>query len=215
MDTNKELAMSLYHRSLGLVLLAACCVPLGAVAEEKGADEIAKCDAETSSVKRLECYDAANKKRKEAIVTASKWRVSKETSRMDDTTTVSLSLDADTKITGTPNKVFTPTLILRCKKGKSDAYIITGMAPQAEKGKQGTTVTIRLDKDKSSQYVMGKSKDGTALFFENSPAFIKKLQGHTTMLFEFTPANSPAAMTSFDLTGIDVASEPLRQSCKL
>lgn len=181
--------------------------------------DIARCAAESNSVKRLECFDLLSNRLgaaspRSSSTTVSKWRVNKETSRIDDSTNVIISLDADSSISGWPRKTHTPSLVLRCKEKKTEAYIVTGMSPQVEYGIDGATVTLRFDKEKAMKYHASKSTDGEALFFGQSVGLIKKMLGHTTLLFEFVPFNSSPAMTTFDLRGLAEAVKPLRDTCK-
>lgn len=180
---------------------------------------IASCATESNSVKRLECFDLLSNSLgvtspKSSSTMVSKWRVNKEISRIDDSTNLTISLDADSPISGWPRKTHTPSLVLRCKEKKTEAYIVTGMSPQVEYGNDGATVTLRFDKEKATKYHTSKSTDGEALFFGKSIGLVKKMLGHTTLLFEFVPFNSTPAMTTFDLTGINEAIKPLRDTCK-
>lgn len=181
--------------------------------------DIARCAAESNSVKRLECFDSLSNRLglsspKISIATVSKWRVNRETSRIDDSTNVVISLSAESSISGWPGKNHTPMLILRCKEKKTEAYIVTGMSPQVEYGTDGATVTLRFDKEKAAKYHTSKSTDGEALFFSQSVSLIRKMLGHTTLLFEFVPFNSSPAMTTFDLRGLADAVNPLKETCK-
>ena len=181
--------------------------------------DIARCVAESNSVKRLECFDSMSNRLglsspKTSTSTVSKWRVKRETSRIDDSTNVIVSLDADFSISGWPRKTYTPSLILRCKEKRTEAYIVTGMSPQVEYGTDGATVTLRFDKEKATKYHTSKSTDGEALFFGQSVGLIKNMLGHTTLLFEFVPFNSSPAMTTFDLRGLADAVKPLKETCK-
>lgn len=181
--------------------------------------DVARCAAESNSVKRLECFDSLSNRLgvaspKTSSATVSKWRVNKETSRIDDSTNVIISLSADSSISGWPRKTTTPSLILRCKERKTEAYIVTGMSPQVEYGIGEATVTLRFDKEKATKYKTSKSTDGEALFFGQSVGLIKKMLQHTTMLFEFVPFNSSPAMTNFDLRGLAEAVRPLKDTCR-
>jgi len=151
---------------------------------------------------------------KTSATTVSKWDISKDMSRIDDSTTIVLSLDAESAISGWPGKTNRPSLILRCKQKQTEAYIVTGMPPQVEYGSDGATVTTRLDKDRAIKLRMSKSTDGEALFFGQSVGFIKSMLRKSTLLFDFTPFNSSPVMTTFDLRGIDEAIKPLRETCK-
>ncbi len=181
--------------------------------------DIAKCAAESNSLKRLECFDAlsnhlgvASPKTSNAAI--SKWNVKKETSPIDDSTNVTISLDAETSISGWPGKKYTPMLVMRCKENKTDFFIVTGMTPQVEYETDTATVTLRLDKEKAINYRTSKSTDGEALFFSQSINLIKKISKHSTMLFQFVPFNSSPAITTFDLRGLPEAIKPLREVCK-
>ena len=181
--------------------------------------DVAKCAAESNSVKRLECFDLLSKRLgvaspKTSTTTISKWRVNKETSRIDDSSNVTISVNADSPISGWPRKTVTPSLVLRCKERKTEAYIVTGMSPQVEYGADGATVTLRFDKEKATKYQTSKSTDGEALFFGQSVGLIKKMVQHTTLLFEFVPFNSSPAITTFDLRGLADAVKPLKETCK-
>ena len=191
--------------------------PLSASADTN--TDIARCAAESNSVRRLECFDSLSNRLglvspRTSSATVSKWRVTTEKSRIDDSTNVILSLDADSSISGWPRKTYTPSLILRCKENKTEVYIVTGMSPQVEHGTDGATVTLRFDKEKAMKYHTSKSTDGEALFFGQSIGLIKKMIGHATLLFEFVPFNSSPAMTTFDLRGLAEAVKPLREACE-
>jgi type VI secretion system protein VasI len=144
----------------------------------------------------------------------SKWQIEKEISRIDDSTNVHVSLRADSAISGWPSKTYTPFLIFRCKEGKTEAFINTGLSPQIEYGSDGATVTLRFDKEKAKKYQTSKSTDGEALFFRQSISLIKKTLQHSTLLFEFIPFNSSPVMTTFDLHGLPEAVKPLKETCK-
>jgi type VI secretion system protein VasI len=181
--------------------------------------DVARCAAETNSVKRLECFDSLSNRLgvaspKISTTTVSKWQLSKETSRIDDSSNVIISLDADSSISGWPRKTHTPSLILRCKERKTEAYIVIGMSPQVESGTDGATVILRFDKEKATEYQTSKSTNGEALFFGQSIGLIKKMLQHTTMLLQFVPFNSSPVMTTFDLRGLAEAVKPLKETCK-
>ena len=181
--------------------------------------EIAKCTSEKNGVKRLECFDLLSNKLnvsqpKISTTTVSKWRVDKETSKIDDSSNIFLMLNAESSISGWLNKTHTPELTIRCKEHKTEVYIETGMSSSVEYGTDGATVILRFDKEKAKSYNTGKSTDGEALFFSQSVGLIKQMLSHSTMLFQFTPFNSSPVMTTFDLSGISEVIKPLRETCK-
>src|ERR1700740_3649409 len=78
-----------------------------------------------------------------------KWTVKQEASPMDSSKTVVLTLNAENTIHG-PIGDRTPSLIIRCKEAKTDAYVVTGMAASVEEDSQGGPkkdheVRLRLD----------------------------------------------------------------------
>lgn len=181
--------------------------------------ELAKCAAITSDAERLACFDALAKKlgvaapAQQTTTGVGKWTVRKDTSPIDDKTNVYVTLDAEKEISGWPQKSYLPTLFLRCKEGKTEAYITTGMAPGVEGSGDGCTVRLRFDKERVSPAYMSKSSDNEALFFPDAVKRIKQIMQHETLLFEFTPFNSSPTMTSFDLRGLTEALKPLRETC--
>jgi hypothetical protein len=142
-----------------------------------------------------------------------RWTVKRTVSKMDDSQTVTLSLRAAGTISGWPGKVVTPTLILRCKEGNVEAYIVTGMAANVEHGSEGASLLVRFDKEPPLQWTAGRSTDNEALFLEYPKEAIWKMMGHHSMLFRFTPFNSSPQETSFTLTGLAAAVEPLLAAC--
>lgn len=182
--------------------------------------DIARCSAQTNSIQRLDCFDTLSKRlglSAPATTTSkvSKWSVRKDVSKIDDSTNVNLTLEADSVISGWPNTDVTPKLILRCKEKKTEVLVITGMASQPELGNyNGATVTLRFDKEPAKKYQTTESTDKEALFFGNATTLIKKMLQHSTMLFQFVPFNSSPQMTNFDLQGLAEALKPLREVCK-
>lgn len=143
---------------------------------------------------------------------AGKWQVRNSVSPVDDSKTVVLMLDADTEIRGWLS-AHKPSLIIRCKQGKTSAYINTGMQPTREHGSDYITGTFRFDKNKATTLKMSKSTDSKALFFDNEIGVIKRIAKHQKMLFQFTPFNSSPTMTTFQIAGLAKALKPLRKVC--
>ncbi len=143
-----------------------------------------------------------------------KWTVERGRSSFDDSPTVELQLEAESTISGWPNKVETPVLVLRCKEHKTEAYIRTGMAANVEYGRvDEATVRIRLDRDSARETITSESTDHEALFFREPIGLIRSMLKHEQLTFGFTPFNSSAVQTTFDLRGLDAAVVPLRESC--
>ena len=183
---------------------------------------MARCAAIANTAKRLECFDALSHRLgvsvpKSSASTVSKWKVQQETSAIDDSTNVFVSLNAESSVSGWPLKLYTPSLMLRCKENRTQAYIVTGMAPQAEQGTDGATVTLRFDNEKAMQFHLARSTTGDILFFDQSGQsidLIKKMLQRSTLLFQFVPFHSAPQMTTFDLRGLPEAVKPLRRNCQ-
>jgi type VI secretion system protein VasI len=181
-----------------------------------------RCAAIASPAKRLECFDALSHRLgvslpKASASTVSKWKVQQETSAIDDSLNVFVSLSAESTVSGWPLKMYTPLLMLRCKENRTQAYIVTGMAPQVEQGTNGATVTLRFDNEKAEQFHTIKSTTGDMLFFEQSGQsidLIKRMLHRSTLLFQFVPFHSAPQMTTFDLRGLTEAIKPLRKNCQ-
>lgn len=142
-----------------------------------------------------------------------KWDVSTDTSSFDDSSTIVLSLEAERQIEGFL-KSYLPTLILRCQEREIEAYIVTGMAADVEEGNyDGATVRIRLDDSPAETLNTGRSTDDEALFFENAPQLISRLERAERLLFQFTPFNASPTETSFDLRGLSEVLPQLRAAC--
>jgi type VI secretion system protein VasI len=179
---------------------------------------LAGCARDTSPTTRLACFDALAAKHAspslKTIPTNSKWTTKSETSRIDDSKTVVLGLQAESAITGWPRKSHTPSLIIRCKERQTEAYFVTGMTPNVEYGTDGATITLRIDKAPAFKLEAEKSTDGEALFLPAAITQIKELMNGSTLLFEFVPFNSSPQMTTFQIAGLSEAIKPLREACK-
>lgn len=143
-----------------------------------------------------------------------RWAMSEDTSSIDDSRTVTLSLDADSPVAGWPSQTETPTLIIRCKEKKTNLYIVNGMSPNVEYGVDGATVTLRLDSAAAFSREWSKSTDGDALFAPSPVALARQLAKATKLVYRFTPFNSNPAETSFRLTGLADVLPKVAAACK-
>jgi HEAT repeats/Type VI secretion system VasI, EvfG, VC_A0118 len=142
------------------------------------------------------------------------WTISKSVSKMDDSQTVVLRLQARSPISGWLAKSVTPALLLRCQEGDVSAFVNVGMHASVEAGNlEAATVTIRYDKNEAQDFSMGHSTDGEALFFGNAKDAILQMLAHQSMLFRFTPFNSSPQETSFNLRGLRAVIKHLETAC--
>ena len=199
-------------------LLLAAFATTGAIAQDL-VPALAACAKNTSPTTRLACFDALAAKHASPVSSTntssgSKWTVSSETSRIDDSKTVILRLQAEGEIAGWPRKTYTPSLVIRCKERQTEAYFVTGMSPMVEYGTDGATITLRIDKAPAFKLRASKSTDGEALFLPSAVSQIKKMMAGSSLLFEFVPFNSSPQMTTFQIAGLAEALKPVRETCK-
>lgn len=142
------------------------------------------------------------------------WKSETSTSLLDDSTTVTLSQEADSPITGFPGTVTTPELVLRCQQGKTDVFFVTGLQADLVPGRPGVArVMLRYDKKKAFQYHLSGSTSGTGFFVRNADDVIAAMARHNTLVFQFTPYNSNPQTTTFDLRGLSTVLPALKAAC--
>ncbi|MBL7836457.1 MAG: hypothetical protein JNM67_02975, partial [Bacteroidetes bacterium] len=142
-----------------------------------------------------------------------KWQVTTSKSEFDNSTTVALSLEAESFIEGWLTTTL-PTLVLRCKEKEIDVYVNIGTQTNVEYGLyDAATVRVRFDQDQAFKTVANESTDGDALFFQDPHEMIIAMLKSNEMVFGFTPFNADPAVTTFDLRGLKDVIEPLKQSC--
>lgn len=145
---------------------------------------------------------------------AGNWTISLGRSSFDDSPTVQLELRANTAIVGWPGRKETPTLVARCLEHKTELFVHTGLVPSVEYGLHDlAAVRLRLDSDPATIALASKSTDGRALFLSQPAGMIQVLATHRRMILGFTPFNSPAVETDFDLDGLAEAAKTLRAAC--
>jgi type VI secretion system protein VasI len=110
----------------------------------------------------------------------------------------------------------TPSLHIRCKENKTNAYIHLGLRPKTEFGLYGaehTSIILRFDEEKAYQEKFGLSTDGEAVFFPDHISTVKKMMRHERLLIEFIPFNASPQITTFSLKGFSEKVVPLREIC--
>lgn len=179
---------------------------------------LAICAAVKSPLDRLGCFDKLANQLGIAqpqivpVATAAgkgKWSVSATVSPIDDSKNVTLSLEANESV-GARYRRVTPTLILRCKEKKTDAYITW----DAYLGLEETSVLTRLDDRPASRSEWSLSTDNKATFAPQPKTFIKTLLGHSRLVSQVTPYSESPVLVTFDLAGLDVALKPLSDACR-
>lgn len=150
----------------------------------------------------------------QAGASSSGWKSSTTFSKADDSSIVTLSRRGDQAFRGWPDKLSRPELVLRCKEGRTQVFVKTGMAANVESGADGVTALIRLDKQSAIETMMEEATSKDALFFtEPGETFIEALIAAKTLFFRFTPFNSAPQETTFSLTGLSAVIGPLQKAC--
>jgi hypothetical protein len=141
------------------------------------------------------------------------WILHQQTSDLDGSTVVMLNLNAKNQIQGWL-KAETPTLIIRCKEGKTDAYVVSNMPANPEYGKFGDySIRFKVDDAAPAKETWSASTDESALFSPSPKDFAKRLSGAHDLAFEFTPFQSSPATAHFDVRGLDGLLEKVAVPC--
>lgn len=131
-------------------------------------------------------------------------------SPINDSTNVFLSLDSEQTVRSGYNTV-SPTLVIRCSEGKTNAYITWDLYL----GLESTSLLTRLDKEPAVTTTWTISTDNKSVFVSGSDVtFAKQLMSHQTLLAQITPYGESPVMTTFDVGGFSDAIKPLREACK-
>jgi type VI secretion system protein VasI len=209
------------RRYFAATLIAAFTIG-GASAEEQQDQsdrEIAKCAAIANSIDRLTCFDDLAKTNglSEPIVsTASsgEWKVRTETSPIDDTKNVFLSLESATEFPDRYSKPKRATLLITCRENSTDLFLVFGGMFMADSGGFGQ-VTYRIDKKraKTKEFTESTNHEALGLWNGSGIPLAKELIGSTTLTIRATPFNESALTVEFSTTGLAEAIRPLRQSC--
>lgn len=175
--------------------------------------DFATCAAMKGDLDRLECFDQLARdysvdgpQHENLNVTdTGKWRVSKEVNPIDDSVTVVLVIPADSGKSkwGTPVGIF-----LRCKSNRTEVYINWN-----DYLGDSTRVTTRVGENSARTSAWSLSTDSQASFHPNPISFIRSMLGETKLVAQTTPYNESPVTAIFDISGIDQASIPLRETC--
>jgi len=193
--------------SIGILLLLAFSQSAQA---ETGKD----CAGIADDAKRLICYDLIFKI-KQTNSTSSKWRVSEETSKIDDRKNVFVVVDSVDQLQGRFGLKDRARLMFSCREGKTTSYIVFGghfMSTMSS-----GTVTYRVDKRPAGKRRMTESTDHQALGHwgaAESISLARELYGATSLYIQATPHSESPVSAEFPVDGLEQALKPLQAACK-
>jgi type VI secretion system protein VasI len=166
---------------------------------------------------RLACYDREAGRTPSASTlpqSAGKWVVRRETSKLTDQPTVVMSIDSDEVVDCGWNRGQKIGLVLRCMENKTVLYFSTGCHMTASQYNDYGNITYRLDDEKARTVSGDASTDNRALGLWNggkSIPVIKQMYGRKQMIVRMTPYSESPFTATFDISGAEEASKPLRE----
>lgn len=189
--------------------------------------EMLSCSALTDGIKRLECFDrlASNEQKDadeqaaaqlgEGGSTSGHWDVKISKSKIDDSTQVVLTAEANEAVPGRFNRTARPSLVLRCLENTTAAFVHFDGLHMADIQGYGR-VTFRVDKQKAFTRNMDVSTNNKALGLWGGGSaipFAKQLFGGSTLLVQATPFSDSPVTFSLNIEGLEEAIKPLRSAC--
>jgi hypothetical protein len=146
-----------------------------------------------------------------ATATTATGTLDEKVNAMDNTKRTLLSLRSQDEVQGYigSNAAY---LIIKCEKGKAEAYVSVHTPIQHEYGTERYGVRVKFDDAAPLKEHWDGSTDGTALFSPSPRQFVKKLEDAKVFLFEFTPFEKTAATVRFNVSGLSEKLTPI-SSC--
>lgn len=145
-----------------------------------------------------------------------KWYVTEDTSQLDDSATVVLSLESNDTIAGQFGEAGPARIYLRCMENTTSVFLVLNDMFLSDIQGFGT-VDFRIDAKAVDKVRMQSSTDNKALGLWSGGSaipFAKKLMDGEKVVFRATPYSESPVEFSFDLAGLPVALAPLRNACK-
>lgn len=181
------------------------------------AQDASSCLSIESSEERLQCYDQAFKTPEEPTSPefSSDWSVTTDVSPLDDSKSVYLSLTSTSPIMGRYGKFESGTLYIRCFENTTSLFTVWGGHYMSD-NRGGGRVDYRIDDNPATHVSMQESSDNEALGLWNGGAsipFIKGLFGGEEIFMRASPFNESPVKMTFNISGLKVVIEPLREAC--
>lgn len=187
-----------------------------AVAAQKAGYDVAVCAAKDSDAIRLICYDeiakslGVDKPVTKITKGKGKWRIREDTSAIDDSVNVYLSLAANETVKSGYNSVI-PELHIRCAENKTNVFVTWGLYL----GLDETKMLTRFDKEKATTTTWSISTNNKSVFVRSGDInYAKTLMKHEKLLLQITPYNENPVVATLDIGGLEEAIKPLRGACQ-
>jgi type VI secretion system protein VasI len=196
---------------IALMLAGGTTVAIGQTTPEQ-------CGAVDDGAERLVCYDLLFRVDRKAPTASSqsRWVVSSETSRLDDTTNVFLTLvSSDTFPRRFSGGAAHGSMIVRCMENTTSMIFRMGDHHLADLQSYGR-ITYRIDETSAKTQRFVESTDNRALGLWNggsSIPFVKALFGAENLLVQITPFGESPITVDFPIAGIEDEIVPLREAC--
>ncbi len=142
------------------------------------------------------------------------WTVDEKVNAMDETKKTVLSLRSQDEVEGYIGR-HAAFLIIKCEKGKSEAYVSVGTQIQHEYGSERYGVRVKFDDSNAVKQHWDASTDGTALFSPSPGELVRELEGAKVFLFEFTPFQKTPTIVTFNVSGLSEKLTPISDACGL
>lgn len=195
------------------IICMALLLATGVVKADVDTKAFASCASIDGDLSRLECFDSLAKKNKLDGPQSLKldktamgdWYVDKKINPVDDSQTVTMVLESKSGKSKWGRNV---GLVLRCSQDTTDMYITWGEYLGSE-----AKVLTRIGSEKASTEYWSLSTDSKASFKRNPIVLIKQMLGQSKFVAQVTPYNESPVTAIFDISGIDNAVKPLRETC--
>jgi len=202
----------------GLLLLGGLLpgVWASAVAAQVTEREVRDCVAIAAAEARLACYDAIGKRvaaMEQAAKQGGKWRVASKETKFSDKPDVYLSLPAEDTVVDLLAGEVRPVLWLSCAEGKMIGYINFGFTIGG--GKKQLEYRIDGSQPRSASLATSSDFQGLGNWQDSAQliATLKSWFGAREFLIRTVSISNDPMVATFDITGIETAVAPLRESC--
>lgn len=182
------------------------------------ATESADCAKISDPDSRLNCYDRlfrVTAPTPEPVSGVGEWSVSTQTSKIDDSKNVYVSLDAKETIRGRYGDKVRMSLTIACRENVTSRWFNFGGHHMSDY--QHGTVTYRIDDKTAQRKRFRESTDNEALGLWNggtSIPFLMSIMTGKNLLIRATPYGESPVESEFAIAGLDNALKSLREACR-